>query len=74
MGQKEAIQAQAALPTPENKKHWLEEILARNMSFPKLRAAMRSFHILTMEELSQASVASYFEEIPSFRRLMTSST
>ncbi len=69
MGQKAAIMAQVQIPTSENKAAWLAKITKRELPYPKLKEAMRKYHIMGQEALSQAAVDAYFEMIPKLRTL-----
>jgi aminopeptidase N len=69
MGQKQAIRAQASIPLAVNKAQWLAEILDRKEPFPKLREAMRAYHVLGQEELSRAAVEPYFAMLPKLASL-----
>jgi aminopeptidase N len=69
MGQKQAIRAQASMPVAATKAQWLDEILGRKEPFPKLREAMRAFHVLGQEDLSRAAVDPYFAMLPKLASL-----
>jgi aminopeptidase N len=64
MGQKQAIRAFVSIPTATTKAEWLSKIMERKEPFPKLREAMRNYHVLAQEELSRAAVEPYFSTIP----------
>lgn len=79
MGQKAAARAEAAIPTPENKKKWLAELMTplhedtrAAASVAKLRDAADAFQSIDHEELISESVDPYFEAIPELDHLAES--
>jgi aminopeptidase N len=65
-GQKSAIAAESSLPDPSVRKKWAELFIQEAPLLPisKLRVAMRNFHLLGQEALSEAHADFYFENLP----------
>ena len=69
-GRKQAIAAEASLPSAAIKGLWRERITAEPgpdaLPDAQLREAMQTYHRLGQEELSEAAVDWYFETLPRF--------
>ncbi len=75
-GQKFAIAAETSIPEGSVKKKWENLFIEDHSTLPisKLRVAMRNFHLLNQETLSEGSVDYFFENLPKLaRRNLTTS-
>jgi aminopeptidase N len=69
MGQKQAIRASVGIPLASTKAEWLDKIMNRKEPFPKLREAMRNYHVLGQEALDGPAVDPYFTSLPTLPSL-----
>lgn len=69
MGQKQAIRALVGVPASATKAEWLDKIMNRKEPFPKLREAMRNYHVLGQESLDMPAVDPYFTSLPTLPSL-----
>ncbi len=65
-GQKAAIAAEISIPDLSIKKKWANLFLQKDSGLPvsKLRVAMRNFHLLGQEKLSEESIDFFFDNLP----------
>ncbi len=62
-GQKEAISAEAQIPTEENKNKWFKQIIERKEKLGNIKPAMKSFFTFGHEKLLSEYVDRYFEQL-----------